>query len=96
MLTLIFVHLNSLAPGLFCILFCMSSTDFFQNRLFSKNSFRNTIRVSNSLDSDQADILSGLIWVQIVCEGYLQTTLGDKELTSPMLILTFSCLLIRA
>ena len=26
---------------------------FFQNQLFSKNSFRNSIRVSNSLDPDQ-------------------------------------------
>ena len=30
------------------------SDDFFQNKLFSsKHSFRNTIRVSNSLDPDQ-------------------------------------------
>ena len=29
------------------------SADFFQNELFQKNSFRNTIRVSNSLDLDQ-------------------------------------------
>ena len=32
----------------------LSSADFFQNQFFSKNSFRNTIRVSNSLDPDQA------------------------------------------
>ena len=32
----------------------LSSADFFQNQLFFKNSFRNTIRVSNSLDPDQA------------------------------------------
>ena len=31
----------------------LSSADFLQNELFSKNSFRNTIRVSNSLDTDQ-------------------------------------------
>ena len=30
-----------------------SSADFFQNYLFKKKSFRNTVRVSNSLDSDQ-------------------------------------------
>ena len=30
----------------------LSSADFFQNQLFLNNSFRNTIRVSNSLDSD--------------------------------------------
>ena len=28
--------------------------DFFQNQLFTKNSFRNTIRIPNSLDPDQA------------------------------------------
>ena len=33
----------------------LKSADFFQNQLFfSKNSFRNTIRVSYSLDLDQA------------------------------------------
>ena len=48
--------------------------------IFSKNSFKNTIRVSNNLDPDQADILSGLIWVQIVCKSYQQTTLVGKEL----------------
>ena len=32
----------------------LSSADFFQNHFFSKNSFRNTIRVSNSLDPDKA------------------------------------------
>ena len=31
----------------------LSSADFFQNLLFSKNSFRNTISVSNGLDPDQ-------------------------------------------
>ena len=31
----------------------LSSADFFQNQLFSKNSFSNTIRVSNGLDPDQ-------------------------------------------
>ena len=31
----------------------LSSTDFFSKLAFSKISFRNTIRVSNSLDPDQ-------------------------------------------
>ena len=31
----------------------VSSADFFSKLTFSKNSFRNTIRVSNSLDPDQ-------------------------------------------
>ena len=52
---------------------------FFKINLF-QNSFRNTIRVSNSLDPDLADILSGLIWIQTVCNGYQQTTLVGKEL----------------
>ena len=43
----------------------LSSADFF------KNSFRNTIRVSNSLDPK----MSGLIWFQTVCKGHQQTTL---------------------
>ena len=32
----------------------LSSADFFPKSTVSKNSFRNTIRVSNSLDLDQA------------------------------------------
>ena len=32
----------------------LSSTDFFSNLLFQQNSFRNTIRVPDSLDPDQA------------------------------------------
>ena len=69
--------LISLPIGKFFMLFFnfLSSADYFQNKTFSKNSFRNTIRVSNSLD-----ILSGLIWVQTVCEGYQQTTqVGNNE-----------------
>ena len=39
-----------------CILgdFALSSADFFSKLTFSKISFRNTIRVSNRLDPDQA------------------------------------------
>ena len=63
----------------------LPSADFFQNYLF-KNSFRNTIRVSNDLDPDQDRHLLVLIWVQTVCKGYQQTTLVDKELTfDPMM-----------
>ena len=40
-----------------------------------KNSFRNTIRVSNSWIQIRPDILSSLIWIQTVCKGYQQTTL---------------------
>ena len=53
--------------------------------------FFNTIQVSNSLDPDQAkpDILSGLIWVQIVCKGFQQktnVTLADKELNTKQFV----------
>ena len=34
-------------------MFLLSSADIFQNQLFQKMSFRNTIRVSDSLDPDQ-------------------------------------------
>ena len=56
----------------------LSSADFLQNKLFEKkkkNLFRNTIRMSNSLDPDS----SGLIWAQTVCQGYQQTTLVDAS-----------------
>ena len=44
----------SFHAGSFFVLFYLLSADFFfQNQLFQK-SFRNTIRVSNSLDPDQA------------------------------------------
>ena len=36
--------------------------------------------MSNSLDPDQPNILSGLNWVQNVRKGYRQTTLLGKEL----------------
>ena len=34
-------------------MFLLSSVDFFSKLTFSKNSFRNTIRVANALDPDQ-------------------------------------------
>ena len=43
----------------------------FSKFTFSKNSFRNTIDVSNCLDPDR---MSVLIRVQTVCKGYQQTT----------------------
>ena len=52
----------------------------FSKSTFSKISFRNTIRVANSLDPDQAQHLSGLIWVRTVCKAYQQTPLVGKKL----------------
>ena len=65
---------NRLNLGIFAC-FYWSSADFFQNQVFRKKSFRNTIRVLNRLDPDQARHLSGLIWVQAVCKSYEQTTI---------------------
>ena len=53
----------------------------FQNYLFQKNSFRNTISVQNSLDQDQT--LRFFVWSDLgpnSCKGYQQTTLVCKEL----------------
>ena len=58
--------------------FCCLLLTFFKI-IFIKSSFRNIIRVSNSLDSEQVQCLSDLIWVQTVCKGYQQTTLMGKE-----------------
>ena len=46
------LHVNSLPPWKFFMLFCRLL--IFSKSTFLKNSFRNTIRVSNSLDQDQA------------------------------------------
>ena len=55
----------------------LSPADYFAKSTFSKNSFRNTVRVSNSLDPD---VVSGLIWAQTVYIGYHKTTLVGKAL----------------
>ena len=47
------IQLNALHAGNFFYIF-LSSADIFQNHFFSNNSFRNTIRVTNSLYPDQA------------------------------------------
>ena len=51
----------------------LSSADFFSKIFFfQKNSFRNNIRVSNGLDSDQDRLSFGLH--QTICKGYQQMT----------------------
>ena len=47
--------------------------------------------MSNSLDHDQARHLSGLIWVQIVCKSYQQTTLVGKVKTRTYLHFQVLC-----
>ena len=63
----------------------LSSAVFFSNPTFLKNSFSNTIRVSNSLDPDHAKRFVGPDFVGpdlgLNClPGYQQTTLVGKEL----------------
>ena len=41
-----------------------------------KETFRNTIRVTNSLDPGQAQNLLGVIWVHSVLKCYQQTTVN--------------------
>ena len=49
-------------------------------KIFSNNSSKNTIRLSKSLDPDQARHSVRPDLVQTVCKGYEQTTLVGKEL----------------
>ena len=51
----------------------LSSADFFKSN-FSKISIRNTLRVTNSLDADQARSFVGHDLGKTVCKGYQQTT----------------------
>ena len=57
----------------------LSSDDCFEKQLFQKF-LSGKLSVTNSLDQDQAYIISGLIQVQIVfCEGYQQMILEGNE-----------------
>ena len=57
----------------------LSSADFFSKSTFSKNCSRNTIRVSNSLDPDQAGHFVGPGLGPNCLQDYQQITLGGKE-----------------
>ena len=67
--------INSLPPKIFFEF--LPSADFFQNQLFSKKYFRNTIGVLNSLDPDQAGHFVGPDLVSNCLQNYQQTTLGE-------------------
>ena len=51
---------------------------------FKINFFEKISEIPSECQTDwiqiRPDVLSGLIWVQAVCQSYQQTTLGDKEL----------------
>ena len=53
----------------------------FSKSLFFLNYFGNTFRVSNGLDSDQAQRFVGPDQGPSCLQSYQQTTLGDKEFT---------------
>ena len=55
-------------------MFLLSPADFFQNKLFKRKIFRKPDQSVFGLDPDQDNILSVLVWVQIVCKGYQQMT----------------------
>ena len=65
--------------------FCCRLLTFFSKLTFSKNSFRNTIRVSTVWIQIRTNILLVLIRGQTVCKGYQQTTkvAASKERVYP-------------
>ena len=60
---------------------------------FSRNSFRNTIRVSNSLDSDQDRRFVGPELGPIVCKGYQEATFfiasSEEKVRTPGALLKY-------
>ena len=68
-----------------CILSCllgnyfMLFVIFFSSSIFSKNYFRNTVRVSNILDPDKTQHFVWPYLVPTVCKGYQHTLLVGKE-----------------
>ena len=70
---------NSLSPGKFFMVFCRLL--IFQNQLFRKILSGIPSECQTDWIKIRPDIMSGLIWVQPICNGYEQTTLVGKELT---------------
>ena len=57
------------------------SADFFSKcNIFQKKYFKNTFRVSNSLNPDQNNVLLFLNWVQTVFKSYQQATNGRRQM----------------
>ena len=71
------------------ILHNLSSADCFLKSTFSKNSFKNTIRVSNSLDPDQARHYVRPDLGPNCLQRLQQTTLVVKELTLKAMLSMF-------
>ena len=62
-------------------MFFLSSADFVQNQLFRKILAGIPSECQTAWIQIGPDALSGLIWVQTVCNGYQQTTRGGNELS---------------
>ena len=71
------VYFNSLPTEYF-----WSSADSFQNQLFRRFLSGVPSECQTVWNQIRRDVFSGLIWVQTVCKGYRQTTLGGKDLTN--------------
>ena len=72
LLAILSQEFNSLPTGYFFMFFLLSA-DFFSKSTFSKKTFRNTIRISNSLNPDQA---RNFVWPDLV-SNCLQKLLAD-------------------
>ena len=59
----------------------LSSADLFQNQLFRKILSGIPSEWQTVLIQIRPDILSGMIWIQIVCKGHQSTALECKEVT---------------
>ena len=85
---LMHMYISSLHAGKFSWFFAVCWF-FFSKLLFSKNSFRNIIRVTTGCIQIRPDVTSGLIWVRTVCKGDQQMTvwsLVGKELQVPKIL----------
>ena len=58
----------------------LPAADFFQSELLKKKIFQEYHQFQTVWIQIRLDIFLGLIWVQIVCKDYKQTTLVGKEL----------------
>ena len=74
-------NLNPLPTGKFCVFFCCLLR-FFSKSTFLKNSCKIPSECQTVWVQIRPDVLSGLIWVQIVFKWYQQMALVDKKLIS--------------
>ena len=68
---------------------------FFSKSTFSKNSFRNTIKVSNSLDPDQTQSFVRLDLGRNCLQSYQQMKLASKDLMTVLDMIIFIMCTVR-